>query len=258
MSIDYDDLSRRMGSEKRQKLQAWKPDSEAERIALYRRVWGPAWTPRCTDPAGDETTTSREELINRNLIVVETIAATLLRAGQYPFIEKDDLLQVGYAELIRTIDRPENGALALEKRIARNSKTAMIRFIEGERRERRYVQQGKRKAIRDTRAALGRLASERDNRALESVAPIDEFLYPDWLLGSVSVCHLGRAYVFDELQNCDLPQELAEIGHRVGYQFKHMPACALRSCLRPKLECLRHAPLRQRTSQNILQDADLA
>ena len=250
--MDYDDLSRRMGSEKRQKLQAWKTGSEAERIALYRRVRGPAWMARCTDPAPDETT-SREELINRNLIVVETIAATLLRTGQNPFIEKDDLLQVGYAELIRTIDRPENGALALEKRIARNSKTAMIRFIEGERRERRYVQQGKRKAIRDTRAALGRPAGESDNRTLESVAPIDEFLYPEWLLGSVSVCHLGRAYVFDELQNCDLPQELAEIAHRVGYQFKHIPARALRFYMRSKLECLRHTPPSRRTSQYMLQ-----
>jgi hypothetical protein len=247
-----------MGSKTRQKLQAWKPGSEAERIALYRRVWGPAWRARCTDPAPDGTT-SREELINRNLIVVETIAATLLRTGQNPFIEKDDLLQVGYAELIRTIDRPENGALALEKRIARNSKTAMIRFIEGERRERRYVQEGKKKAMRDTRAALGRPASESDSRALESVAPksVDEFLYPDWLLGSVSVCHLGRAYVFDELQNCNLPQELAEIAHRVGYQFKPIPERALRSYMRPRLEFLRHAPLCQRTSQDILQDPDL-
>jgi hypothetical protein len=244
-----------MGPETRQKLQAWKPGSEAERIALYRRVWGPAWRCRSSDPAPDGTT-SREELVNRNLIVVETIAATLLRAGQNPFIEKDDLLQVGYVELIRTIDRPENGALPLEKRIARNCRTAMIRFVEGERRERRYVRQGEMKAIRDTRAALGRPASESEKRALESVGPnpADDFLYPDWLLGSVSVCHLGRAYVFDELQNCDLPQELAEIAHRVGYQFKHMPARALRSCLRPKLECLRHAPLRQRTSQDILQD----
>jgi hypothetical protein len=99
--MDYDDLSRRMGSGKRQKLQAWKTGSEAERIALYRRVWGPAWRCRSTDPVPDGTT-SREELISRNLIVVETIAATLLRAGQNLFIEKDDLLQVGYAELIRT------------------------------------------------------------------------------------------------------------------------------------------------------------
>jgi hypothetical protein len=115
------------------------------------------------------------------------------------------------------------------------------------------------KAIRDRRAALGRPASESDYRAVESVAPesAKQFLYPNWLLGSVSVCHMGRAYVFNELQNCDLPPELAEIAHRVGYQFKHMPARALRSCLRPKLECLRHAPLRQRTSQDILQDPAL-
>jgi hypothetical protein len=255
--MDYDDLSRRMGSEKRQKLQVWKAGSEAERIALYRRVWGPAWRSRSTDLVPDETT-SREELINRNLIVVETIAATLVRAGQNPFIEKDDLLQVGYAELIRTIDRRENGALALEKRIARNCKTVMIRFIERELRERRYVQHGKLKAVRDNRAALGRPASESDNRG-ESVAPnpAEEFLYPEWLLGAVSVCHLERAYVFEDLQKCDLPRELADIAHRVGYQFKQIPEGALRSYVRPKLECLRHTPLPQRSSQDMLQDSVL-
>jgi len=132
----------------------------------------------------------------------------------------------------------------------------MILFIEGERRERRYVQQGKRKAIRDTRAALGRPASESDNRAVESVAPnpAEEFLYPEWLLGSVSVCHLERAYVFEDLQKCDLPRELADIAHRVGYQFKHIPEGALRSYVRPELECLRHTPPRQRSSQDMLQD----
>jgi hypothetical protein len=193
-------------------------------------------------------------MIEQNLVVVETIAGTLLRAGQNPFIEKDDLLQVGYAELIRTIDRPANGTLALEKRIARNCKTAMIRFIGVERRARRYVQQGKRKAIRDTRAAFGRPASENISRAAESLAPdaAEDFLYPDWLLGSVPVRHVERACVIEELQACDLPRELAEIAHGVGYQFKHIPARALRFYMRSKLECLRNTPPNRRTSQYML------
>ena len=252
--MDYDYLSRRMGSEKRQKLQAWKPYSEAERIALYRRAWGAAWKPARIEPSANRHG-SREELIEQNLIVVETIAGTLLRAGQNPFIEKDDLLQVGYAELIRTADRPANGALALEKRIARNCKTAMLRFIEEEHRERRYVQQGRMKAIRDTRAASGRPASDSDSWATASLAKdaAEEFRYPDWLLGSMSVCRLERAYLTDELQNCDLPRELAEIAHGVGYQFKHIPEGALRFYTRSKLECLRDTPPNRRTSQDMLQ-----
>lgn len=244
-----------MGSEKRRKLQAWKPISEAERIALYRRVWGAGWKPCCADPA-PAGNASREELISENVLVVETIARTLLRAGQNPSIELDDLLQVGYAELIRTVDRPANSALALDKRIARNCKTAMIRFIEGERRELRYVQQGRTRAMRDARAASGRPVTESERRAMANLAPdaAQEFVYPDWLLGSVSVCYLERAYVFDELQHCDLPRDLAEIAHRVGYQFKHIPERALRSYVRPKLECLRQMPLHQRTSQHMLQD----
>lgn len=252
--MDYDDLSRRMGSENRQKLQAWKPYSEAERVALYRRVWGTAWTPaRMASGAGGHG--SRDQMIEQNLVVVETIAGTLLRAGQNPFIEKDDLHQVGFAELIRTIDRPANGTLALEKRIARNCKTAMIRFIEGELRERRYVQQGKKKAIRDTRAAFGRSAGESISRVAESLEPdaAKDFLYPDWLLGSVPVCHVERAYVIEELQACDLPCELAEIAHGVGYQFKHIPARALRFYMRSRLECLRDTPPNRRTSQDMLQ-----
>lgn len=243
-----------MGSEKRQKLQAWKPYSETERIVLYRRVSGAAWKPARMEP-GPDGHSSREELIEQNLIVVETIAGTLLRAGQNPFIEKDDLLQVGYAELIRTVDRPANGTLALEKRVSRNCKTAMIRFIEGERRERRYVQQGRMKTIRDTRAASGRPPGESDNRETESLAAdaAVEFLYPDWLLGSVSVCRLERAYVINELQNCDLPRELAEIAHRVGYQFKHIQGRALRFYMRSKLDCLKYAPSNPRTSQDMLQ-----
>jgi hypothetical protein len=216
-----------------QKIRAWKSYSEAERIALYRRAWGPTWSPSGRGTASGGRS-QRDELIEQHLMVVETIAGALLRAGQNPAIQKNDLLQVGYAEMIRTIDRPANGALALDKRIARNARTAMLRFIEHERRERRYVQQGKRSAIRDTRAELGQPAGEVVFR--ESA---EEFIFPDWLWGSRPVYRRTRAYLLDEIQGCDLPEELAEIAHRMGYQFKPIPERGLRSCMRPVLECLR-------------------
>lgn len=181
----------------------------------------------------------RDELIGRHLAVVETIAGTLLRAGQNPGIQKDDLLQVGYLELIRTIDRRPTGALEIEKRIARNCRTAMIRFLEYENRQRRYVQQGRRKAIRDTRAAFGRPFSE---DVLQEAA--EEFSYPDWLCGSTSVCRSTRAEVSDELQGCNLPEELAEIALSVGYQPKHIPERDWRHYARPILECLKWSPRR--------------
>lgn len=225
-----------MGSEeqicRRQKIHAWKAYSEAERIALYRSVWGPSWNPRGIG-ANFCGRSKRDELIEQHLIVVEAIAGTLLRTGQNPAIGKNDLLQVGYAELIRTIDRRAIGILPLEKRIARNCKTAMIRFIESEGRERRYVEQGTRKVIRETGAGFGRPAGD------EVIREADEFLYPNWLCGSAMVCRHSRADLLDEIRGCDLPEELAEIAHGVGYQLKHIPERYWRFYARPTLECLK-------------------
>lgn len=178
-----------------------------------------------------------DELIGRHLVVVEMIAGTLLRAGQNSAIQKDDLLQIGYLELIRTIDRGATGALAIEKRIARNCKTAMIRFIEDESREWRYAQQGRRKAIRDTRAAFGQPFG--DDTLQDAV---EEFCYPDWLRGSVTVYRCARAHTGQEIQGCDLPEELAEIAHGVGYKLKHIPERDWRYYARPVLECLKQSP----------------
>jgi hypothetical protein len=236
-----------MGSEEsvcqQREIHAWKSYTEAERIALYRRVWGPSWNPSSmgTTPGGRS---HRDELIHQHLIVVEMIVGALLRAGQSPAIQRDDLLQIGYEELIRTIDRPANGTLALDKRIARNCKTAMIRFIEDERREWRYVHQGRKKVLRDTRAGIGLPASKAAARPAESAAreAADEFIFPDWLCGSVSVYRRRPGHLLDELQGCDLPEELAEIAHRVGYQFKPIPERGLRFHMRPILECLRPSP----------------
>lgn len=253
-----------MGPEHRKdKIRRWKPYSEAERFELYRRVWGSAWKPAGID--------ARAQLIQQHMIVVETITGTLLRAGQNSAIQKDDLLQAGYAEMIRTIDRQQAGALALDKRIARNCKTAIIRFIRCELREQRYVQQGWHKAIRDTRVALGVpntaghiKVEERDAEteiqleeqaaafvgdADESAEPpaADEFVYRDWLRGFVPVFR-ARGDHFDEVQRCDLPEELAEIAHGIGYRF--VGECCAHT--RPVLECLRQ-PSRNRM-QNTQED----
>src|ERR1017187_10333947 len=79
------------------KITPRKPCSEAERIELYRRAWGPSWrpTPGVEAAVGKN---ERGELIKQHMIVVETIAGTLLRGGQNTAIQKHDLLQVGYAE----------------------------------------------------------------------------------------------------------------------------------------------------------------
>jgi len=241
-----------MGSSENRKgkIRGWKPYSEAEHLELYRRVWGSAWKPAGTD--------ARAQLIQQHMIVVETITGMLLRAGQNSAIPKADLLQIGYTEMIRTIDRQQAGALALDKRIARNCKTAMIRFIRYELREQRYVQQGRHKAIRDTRVALGvpsaaghLKAEERDAETgiqLEAQAAeltgdgdesaeasaVDEFVYRDWLRGFVPVFR-ARGDQFAEVARCDLPDELAEIAHGVGYRFVG-ESCAH---IRPVLECLR-------------------
>jgi len=189
------------------------------------------------EQSASASVSERDELIDRHRVVVETIAGTLLRAGQNPTIQKDDLLQVGYLELIRTIDRRATGALAIEKRIARNCRTAMIRFIEDESRERRYVQQGRRKSIRDTRAVFGQ--SSREEVVHEAA---EEFCYPGWLRGSAMVYRCARAHVWDEVQGCDLPEELAAIAHGVGYKLKHIPERDWRYYARPVLECLKRSP----------------
>lgn len=250
---------------KKRKVQVWKPYSEAERIELYRRAWGPSWNPAGIGIAAG-VPAKRHEAIQQHMIVVETIAGTLLRGGQNTATQRHDLLQAGYAEMIRTIDRSPVGALALDKRIARNCRTAMLRFIKDELRERRYVQQGREKAIRDACEGLGVRSRQKTLRAAHadgwaeqdesaSAPPAtgngapqgeEEFIYTDWLRGSVSVFRHARAHLFEKIQACDLPAELAEIAHEVGYQFKKVPDCDLRFYMRPTLECLKQQSPEQR------------
>lgn len=186
--------------------------TDSERAELYRRVWQPVLD------------REREEAIKAHMIVVETNVGKLLWKRQNTSLEKDDLLQVGYVEMIHSIDRPAVGPLPLDKRITRNVQTAVFRYIAKELRERRYSQRGGQKAIRDTDA--GNQAGDVDggldehgvdayadgNTAPARVPPSiknrdfpnsDDFVYRSWLRGSVSVYReafmVSRPY--DELGN---------------------------------------------------------
>jgi hypothetical protein len=83
--------------------------------------------------------------------VVEGVCNRLKREGIPSYIDAQDLLQVGYEALIYTVhkDPTYHGTIPLASRVARNARTAMVRFIERRRRETRYVQ------VARTRANLG-------------------------------------------------------------------------------------------------------
>jgi hypothetical protein len=71
--------------------------------------------------------------------VVECLVVKLLSAGQNPKIDRDDLRSVGITQAIRTVDRNlGSGGFPLNKAIARDAKTIMLRFIAKEKRDARY------------------------------------------------------------------------------------------------------------------------
>jgi hypothetical protein len=144
--------------------------------------------------------------------VVENLANTLLTWKQAASIERDDLVSVGMIEAIRTVDRDLGRAdsthFPLDKQIARNAKTVMLRFIRGEKREARYRQHGNAKAIRDTDP--GTLAGDVDGGDETTPAKIplsarnrdfpntDEFVYRGWLRGSIQMGQDGCGYFFKD------------------------------------------------------------
>ncbi len=151
---------------------------------------------------------ARDATIEANMTVVQTIVGKLLRGRQNTTLEKDDLLQVGYLEMIHSVDRPAVGELPLDKRIARNASTAIFRFIAKDLREKRYSQRGSQKAIRDTDTGNqagdvdGGIGSDgrsrwEDGNTAPARIPLsvknrdfpnsDEFVYRRWLRGTVSV-----------------------------------------------------------------------
>ena len=119
----------------------------------------------------------RRKAIESGMVVVECVVARLLRHRQKTFIEKDDLLQIGYAQMIATVDRRAVGNLPLEKRIARNVKTVLIRHIKYVQREYRYSQRGNQKAIRDTDAG---------NQAGDVDGGLDSYGRSEWEDGNLS------------------------------------------------------------------------
>ena len=61
-------------------------------------------------------------------------------------------------------------------------------------------------------------AAERAARAAK--VPLERLLYLDWLHGFVTVFQKTRAHHSNDIEGCDLPEELAEIAHEIGYQCK--------------------------------------
>jgi hypothetical protein len=107
----------------------------------------------------------RQRLIEENEQVVLTVVGKLLRHGQKSYIEDADLYQVGREELVRTVDRPATpGAIALDKRVARNVKTTVLRFIGKQIREYTYAQMARAKVKRDAGAMpQGAISPEGDS-----------------------------------------------------------------------------------------------
>jgi hypothetical protein len=248
---------------KRVRFVIWKSYTEAERIELYRRVWGESWEP-ASFVAPPSAPDNRSELIRQHMIVVEKVAGKLLSQGQNPGVQRDDLLVVGYEEIIHTIDLPTESTLGLDKRIARNAKTRMLRFIAKALQELCYAQVGWAKAVRAAHETFGFRtaekymraegraadAAEQSTEAAEEAArvarePLEKFLYLDWLHCSPTVFHKTRAYHSDEVEGCDLAEELAEIAHGIGYHFKAVEDAdpkfpfGRRDYMRPVVECLR-------------------
>ena len=72
----------------------------------------------------------REALILRHMAVVDHIANRLMAMGQPANVERDDIVQDGYCEMIRTIDAtPCPNGIDLTGRIAANVRRTMVRRL---------------------------------------------------------------------------------------------------------------------------------
>lgn len=140
----------------------------------------------------------------------------------------------------------------------------MLRFIARALRERCYEQVGLANVIRAASEIFGFRIAEKYMREEERAADsadrsvevaekaaraakefLEPFLYLDCLHASPSVVHKTRAYHIDEVEGCDLPEELAEIAHGIGYHFKAVEDTdskfpfGRRDFMRPVVECFR-------------------
>jgi DNA-directed RNA polymerase specialized sigma subunit len=74
----------------------------------------------------------RQAIILRHLSVVDAQVSRIRRAGLPPSIDPRDLAQVGYVEMIRTIDRSRQRKIPLEKELCAHTRRAMVRYLERE------------------------------------------------------------------------------------------------------------------------------
>ena len=209
-------------------------------------------------------TDTRDQRIEKGKKIVDAIAGTL---ALKTFIERGDVVSVGVIQAITTIDRGPANDLPLDKAIARDCKTVMLRFIKRAKKHYRYSQRGSEKAIRDT--DTGNQSGDVDggqwddpeitegvtgdpNPDIADVAPakiapsvrnhdfpnIDGFIYKAWLRGSVSVRREYRGTLTPWFCSVCLTQHPASTNHEwtQGYSFKKLDP--LEFCIRPVLGCM--------------------
>jgi DNA-directed RNA polymerase specialized sigma subunit len=74
----------------------------------------------------------RQAIILRHLSVVDAQVSRIRRAGLPPSIDPRDLAQVGYVEMIRTIDRSRQRRIPLDKEICAHTRREMVRYLKRE------------------------------------------------------------------------------------------------------------------------------
>jgi hypothetical protein len=164
----------------------------------------------------------RRAAIKLRMRIVQNLAARLVWQGQKTYIEKDDLVSVGMIQALRTIDTHQEDGFPLDKSIARDAKTIMLRFMNRETRERKYRVYGGLKAKRDAGQGnqAGNVDGGRDDDLTPTKIPIsarmhdlpntDDFTYRGWLRGSSRMGRDEFGYYFPEVEDpkCELPSDL--------------------------------------------------
>jgi DNA-directed RNA polymerase specialized sigma subunit len=80
-------------------------------------------------------TEQRDALILKHLPIVDRLVARLVRAGLPRHIDRRDVAQVGYLQVVKTISspyRPKN--ISLENRIIAHVRREVVRYLEREHR----------------------------------------------------------------------------------------------------------------------------
>ena len=79
------------------------------------------------------TLAERNALVEQMLPVGETIVRMILRSGERPFIDRDELQAQANLAVVRAVDAYKPGCgIALNKRVAREVKKTLVRCLERE------------------------------------------------------------------------------------------------------------------------------